>query len=90
MHYGRVNSDLEYHMKTNGKMNHVEMTMEEKDLGVIFTNDVKFCRHITMESNKAKRVAGAIRRAFRYINRTLYTKLYKSMVRGHLECANTD
>jgi len=46
---------------------------------MIFTKDLKYSRHIM----------AAIRRAFRYINRTIFTQLYKSTVRGNLEYANT-
>jgi len=89
MHYSRVNPDLEYHMITNDEMNHIEMTTEENDIGVIFTKDLKFSRHIATAANKENRVVGSIRRAFRYINRIIFTQLYKSMVRAHLEYANT-
>ena len=42
-----------------------------------------------MAVNKANRVVGAIRRSFRYMNRQIFTQLYKSLVRVHLEYANT-
>ena len=58
-------------------LNQTEMTTEEKDLGVIFTKDLKFFRHIAMAANKANRVVGSIRQAFRYINRTIFTQLYE-------------
>lgn len=62
---------------------------EEKDLGVIFTTDLKFSKHIGAAANKANRVVGAIRRSFRYLDKNMLTQLYKSLIRGHLEYANT-
>jgi len=37
-------------------------------------------RHIAMAANKINRVVGAIKRAFRYMNRTIFTQLNKPIV----------
>ena len=63
--------------------------MEEKDLGVLFTEDLKFSKHIGAAVNKSNRVVGAIRRSFRYLDKAMLVQLYRSLVRGHLEYANT-
>ncbi len=62
--------------------------MEEKDLGVIFTPDLKFTRHVAMAANKANRVVGAIRRSFRYMDGAMFVQLYKALVRTHMEYAH--
>ena len=67
----------------------METTKEEKDLGVTFTKDLKFSNHIARAANKGNRVTGAIRRAFRYMDKDMFSQLYKALIRGHLEYTNT-
>jgi hypothetical protein len=67
----------------------VKKDHEEKDLGVLFSTDLKFSRHIAAAANKGNRVVGAIRRSFRSMDKQMFMQLYKSLVRGHLEYANT-
>ena len=58
---------------------------EEKDLGVIFTKDMKSSKQCTAARNKANRVLGLINRALMYRNKTNLKNLYKALVRPHLE-----
>ena len=62
---------------------------EEKDLGVAFTKDLQFTNHIARAANKGNRVTGAIRCSFRYMDKDMFSQLYKALIRGHLEYANT-
>ena len=50
---------------------------------------VIFDLHIQAASNKANQIIGIIRRTFSYLNRYCFIKLYKAMVRPHLEYGNT-
>ena len=77
-----------YNMGQDGPTGTLQVTTEEKDLGVLFTTDLKFSEHIAMAANKANRVEGAIRHSFRYMDKIIFLQLYKSLARGHLEYAN--
>jgi len=60
-----------------------------KDLGVTFDSKLKFNLHIIDKVNKAYSMLGIIRRNFKYLNQDAFIMLYKSMVRSHLEYANS-
>ena len=89
MHYGPRNQGYDYNMgQDNSTDTFLQVTTEEKDLCVLFTRDLKFSEHIAMTANKANRVVGAIRPSFRYMDKTIFIQLYKSLLRGHLEYEN--
>lgn len=84
MHYGRVNPEFEYHMMTTGTLNHAEKRTEEKDIN----NGFKVLQTHSDGGKWSSR--SYIRRSFRYMNRHIFTQLYKSsLVRGYLEYTNT-
>ena len=89
MHYGNRNPEFSYSMNPDDPEDKMETTKEEKDLGVTFTKDLKFTKHIARATNKGNRVTGAIRRSFRYMDKDVYSQLCKALIRGHLEYANT-
>jgi hypothetical protein len=60
-----------------------------KDLGVNFDSKLKFILHLKDKVNKAYGVLGIIKRNFRYVSEEAFITLYKSMVRSHLEYANS-
>ena len=60
-----------------------------KDLGVNFDSKLKFNLHLHDKVNKAYSVLGIIKRNFRYVSKEAFLILYKSMVRSHLEYANS-
>ena len=60
----------------------------EKDVGVTFSNDLKFNLHVNTIIKKANQLTGLIKRSFTYLDKNMLTKLYKSIVRPHLEYAN--
>jgi len=81
MHVGRDRVNLRYTMKCNT----LQETSLEKDLGVVFSNDGKTlsqCQHVY---NKAIRILGMINRTIKYKDRRIMVRLYKSLVRPHLE-----
>ena len=61
---------------------------EEKDLGVLFDKHLSFDAHIQNSFNKANSMIGIIRRTFTFIDGEIFTNLYKSLVRPHLEYGN--
>ncbi len=61
---------------------------QEKDLGVVFQNNLKFNTHIGQKVNKANRNLGLIVKTFTYMDKCMFLTLYKSLVRPHLEYAS--
>ena len=60
----------------------------EKDIGVTVDKDLKFEIHMQEKINKANTIMGIIRRSFTYLDCNMFNKLYKALVRPHLEYAN--
>ena len=63
-------------------------TDEEKDLGVTIDNNLKFETHINNKVNTANKIMGIIRRSFTHLDAIIFTRLFKALVRPHLEYAN--
>ena len=64
----------------------LETVVEEKDLGVQFTTDLKPSRQCQLAYSKASKVLGMIGRTVSYKSRDVMLHLYiKSLVRPHLE-----
>ena len=81
MHLGPKNMHWNYSM--GGR--HLKEATEEKDLGVIITNDLKVEAQCSAACIKANRMLGLIRRTIVNKRHTILTTLYKSLVRPHLE-----
>jgi len=62
-----------------------------KDLGVIFDtgNELNFVQHCKEKINTAYSYIGIIKRNFIYLDDDAFVMLYKSLVRSHLEYANS-
>jgi hypothetical protein len=88
MHAGKQNPEIEYKMKLKDGTGTLSSCVEEKDLGVIFDRTLSFDVHIQKVVTKANQMVGIIRRTFEYLNKEILLKLYKSLVRPHLEYAN--
>ena len=65
----------------------LQSVTEEKDLGVVISNDLKVSRQCTYAAGKASRVLGMVRRQFKNLDKTSFLILYKSFIRPHLEYA---
>jgi len=63
----------------------LESVNEVRDLGVQFTTDLKPSRQCQLAYTTASRVLGMIGRTISYKNREVMLRLYKSLVRPHLE-----
>ena len=67
----------------------LKQVKNEKDIGVIIDNQLKFEDHMNKKIKKANSMIGLIRRCFVLLDETMFLKLYKSLVRHHIEYANT-
>ena len=89
MHIGLHNQRFNYTMKLSNEENvNIIKCDEEKDLGVVFDCMLSFDSHIQTVINKANRNIGIIRRTFSYFTINVFIKLYKALVRPHLEYGN--
>ena len=61
---------------------------QEKDIGVIVDEQLKFKDHMYKKIKKVNNMMGLIRRSFIHMDEEMFLKLYKSLVRPHLEYAN--
>ena len=59
----------------------------EVDLGVCVDTDLTFDEQRKIRTGKANKMVGAIRRSFQFLDSYTFVKLYKAMVRCHLEYA---
>ena len=84
IHFGHKNPQLEY--KLNCHI--LDKVREEKDLGVIIDDELKFHQHTASVSKKANQILGVIKRSFNTRDPRTISTLYKSMVRPHLEYGN--
>ena len=63
----------------------LEVLHQEKDLGVVISNDLKVSQQCQQAYNKASRILGLINRTIEYRHRDILLRLYKSLVRPHPE-----
>ena len=83
MHIGRNNPKYIYHMNTTPLIS----TDVEKDLGVLVTSDLKVSSQVSKVASKANCVVGQIRRSFTFMDKQMFSSLYKSLVRPIMEYA---
>ena len=89
LHIGKNNQEIDCKMKVSeDNYDNITKCEEEKDLGVIFNKYLSFDVHIQNSINKANSMIGIIRRTFTFIDGEIFTNLYKSLVRPHLEYGN--
>ena len=84
LHIGRHNPHHRYEMKGQ----RLEQVDEEKDLGVLIDNELKFHKQTAMAIKKGKSVLGLIKKSFAVIDKRTLPLLYKALVRPHLEYGN--
>ncbi len=72
-----------------GERTVVEKTVQEKDLEVIIDGRLTFHDHIQEKVNEANRIMGMIRRSYEYLDIPTFRTLFKSIVRLHLEYAQS-
>jgi hypothetical protein len=65
--------------------NEINQVTGEKDLGILIDDKLKFQQHINQQKNKASQRLGMSKRNFSYMDKEMFLKLFKSIVRPHLE-----
>ena len=87
MHIGKPgpDPDKEYSLKSTT----LQMTPEEKDIGVLIDSDLAFDKHISEKVNKANSMFALLRRTFQYMDTKTFVSLFKTLVRTHLEFASS-
>uniref|UniRef100_K7F1X3 Reverse transcriptase domain-containing protein n=1 Tax=Pelodiscus sinensis TaxID=13735 RepID=K7F1X3_PELSI len=81
MHLGINNKNFSYKLGTH----QLEVTEEEKDLGVLVDYRMTMSRHCDMAVKKANTILGCIRRGISSRDKEVLVPLYKALVRPHLE-----
>ena len=81
MHIGKHNPEFKYTMANT----QLETVHEEKDLGVIISEDLKPSAHCIHSYTKANRMLGLVKRTLSSQQQSILLRLYKSLVRPHLE-----
>ena len=64
-------------------------TSSERDLGVVIDDKITFKGHIGGIIKKVNKLMGLIRRTFIYLDKEVFVPLYTSLVRSHLEYAQS-
>ena len=63
----------------------VAYVLQEKDLGVTFSADMKVSEQCGIAASKVNQILGLIRRIIMYKEKQLIVPLYKAIVRPHFE-----
>ena len=71
----------------DGELIRLQRTDEEKDLGVMVDSKLSFDSHISSAVSRGNRIAGVIRRSFTHLPPAVFNKLFRALVRPHLEYA---
>ena len=75
----------DYFMVRNNVYLPITRVYEERDLGVLFTSNLKFGSHISQIVHKANRLIGLIRQTFSYLGPPMLCVLYVGFVCPHLD-----
>lgn len=87
MHFGKSNTRRSYFMNCDSNTHELETSNEERDIGVIISNDLKSSQHINLITTKANKMLGLILNTFSYLDLKSFRQLYCSFVRSQLEFA---
>ena len=82
LHFGTHNANYSY------RLNNHTSTKNEKDLGVIIDNELKYHVHAASATKKANQVLGIMKKSYYTRDAKTMPTLYKSMARPHLEYGN--
>ncbi len=66
----------------------LEQVHQEKDLGVIVDEQLKFHNHTSAAVNKSNEILAIVKKSFKHLDMVTIHQLYKSIVRPHLEYGN--
>ena len=84
MHIGH-SMDTKYFISDENNRRELESVVEEKDLGVYFTCNLKPSTQCIKSAATARKVIGLVRRHFRRMDREDFLLIYKTYIRPHLE-----
>ncbi len=84
LHWGRTNGNYVYSL--NG--HNLEQVHQEKDLGVIVDDQLKFHNHTSAAVNKSNQILAIVKKSFMHLDMVTVPVLYKSTVHHHLEYGN--
>ena len=84
LHIGSTNPLWRY--KMSGRC--LEDVKEEKDLGVLIDQELKFHRQTAAAVKKASMSLGIVKKTFAFIDEKNFPLLFKPLVRSHLEYGN--
>ena len=84
MHIGH-SYDTKYYMHEAKTRVEVQSVVEEKDLGVCFTKDLKPAKQCIQAAARARTILGMVRRNFRRMDEKGFCLIYKTYIRPHLE-----
>jgi ribonucleases P/MRP protein subunit RPP40 len=89
MHIGKKNLIYSYHMRdySTGKKIIIGKTDVERDLGVLLRKDLKAVDQVNKSASTSARILAMLANTFRHRRIGLWSKLYKTYVRPHLEFA---
>jgi ribonucleases P/MRP protein subunit RPP40 len=85
LHIGKGNPQTIYQINNEN----IESVKEVRDLGVVMDSNLSFARHTDLQVSKANRILGLVRRAFEYLSKDMLVRLYKALIRPHLEYCST-
>ena len=83
MHIGNGNKKMVYSIDGRD----LEVVQKEKDLGVYLDSSLKPSKQCVESARRANWILGLIRRHFKFLHKDVVIRLYKQMVRPHLEYA---
>ena len=81
MHLGRHNALQKYTLNNQA----LATVSHEKDLGVVISEDLKASQQCSQAYSKASKMLGLLNRTIIYKSQEILLRLYKSLVRPHLE-----
>ena len=88
MHLGKANRAFEYEIGLEGINRQIlRSTNKKSDLGITFTNDLKWSTHIKETVSKANNALGVMKNTFKKLDIYILRTLYMSLVRPYLDNA---
>ena len=82
---GKEREEYVYTMGEQDDISFLTENEEEKDLGIIIDNKLRFSSHCEKVISKSNKLLGIIRRNFTYINEDNFKLLYKAIIRTTIE-----
>jgi len=81
MHIGKKNSRHAYIMNSHK----LEQVDSEKDLGVFISDDMKTAKQCGQAYARANKMLGLLKRTIKYRDEDVMLRMYKALVRPHVE-----